>query len=79
MGADRADYLDGGLRPLACPTCATVVRVKKHSQAHTSIQWSTPTTACPALAGDPGAPGCPALRQAIQDAVRRGALAVGDG
>ncbi len=34
------DYLEGGLSELACDECGTVVRVRKHSGAQTSIQWS---------------------------------------
>ncbi|MCO1578766.1 hypothetical protein M8C13_23720 [Crossiella sp. SN42] len=83
MGGDRADYLTGGLRPFTCPGCATVVLVKKNSPEHTSVQWTTATTACPELTGRdrPSAQvvGCPRLRAGIEAAVAEGRLAVGDG
>ncbi|MGO1048968.1 hypothetical protein [Crossiella sp. CA198] len=83
MGSDRADYLTGGLRPLTCPGCATEVLVKKNSPEHTSVQWTTGTSACPVLSGAdrPSAqvPGCPRLRAGIEAAVAQGGLAVSDG
>lgn len=83
MGSDRADYLTGGLRPLTCPGCATVVLVKKNSPEHTSVQWTGSTSACPVLGGSdrPSAQvaGCPELRAGIEAAVAEGRLAVSDG
>jgi hypothetical protein len=38
--ADRRAYLEGGLVDLACDHCAGLVRVKKNSAEHTSIQWT---------------------------------------
>ena len=39
--ADQRSYLEGGLRELACDGCGALVRVRKGSPQHTSIQWTT--------------------------------------
>ena len=38
--ADQQAYLYAGLRELACDRCGALVRVKKNSPEHTSVQWS---------------------------------------
>jgi hypothetical protein len=69
--ADQRLYLESGLRELACRGCGALVRVKKSSPQHTSIQW----TARVAL-GETTAlvDGCATLRETIDRAVREGRL-----
>jgi hypothetical protein len=38
---DRKLYLEGRLAEVECLDCLARVRVKKNSEYHTSIQWST--------------------------------------
>lgn len=38
--ADRRRYLLDGLVDLACDHCGGLVRVRKHSPEHTSVQWT---------------------------------------
>jgi hypothetical protein len=82
---DHFEYLEAGLTPLACGRCGAVVRVKKNSPKHTSIQW-TPAAVrtCPVLAGHPGrsgtaanAFGCDRLHDEIAAAARDGRIETG--
>jgi hypothetical protein len=82
---DHFEYLESGLTPLTCGRCGAVVRVKKNSPKHTSIQW-TPTAVrmCPVLAEQLArsgttafAHGCDRLRDEIAAAVRDGRLETG--
>jgi hypothetical protein len=84
--ANTRDFLERGLVPVRCRACASEVRVRKASAAHTSVQWSSdPAATCPEFAarvaaGEVGAriDTCPKLRESIEDAVATGALAVPD-
>jgi hypothetical protein len=84
--ADHVEYLEAGLTPLACGHCGAVVRVKKNSPKHTSIQWTrAAATNCPFLAArvDRGGPsgiarGCDRLGEEIAAATRDGRLPTGD-
>jgi len=85
-GADHVEYLEAGLTPLACGHCGAVVRVKKNSPKHTSIQWTRAAAAtCPFLAtrnerrGASGvAQGCERLGEEIAAAARDGRVPTGD-
>jgi hypothetical protein len=83
---DHFEYLEAGLAPLTCGRCGAVVRVKKNSAQHTSIQW-TPAAVrrCPELAEHLERSGttafvhsCERLRNEIAAAVREGRVATGD-
>ncbi len=82
--ADRRAHLHAGLTELACDRCAARVLVKKHSAAHTSIQWTAVAVAActefaaTAAAGRPTAlvATCASLRASIERAVAEGRLAV---
>lgn len=51
MTAERDEFLTGGMRPHACRRCGTKVLVKKNSEKHTSIQWTTDAaSSCPVFA-----------------------------
>ncbi|MED5800623.1 hypothetical protein VX037_06225 [Gordonia sp. Z-3] len=71
------------MQELTCATCATTVLAEKYSPSHTSIQWlGNAQHACPELAARTAAgdqtstlPTCPALRDTIEEAARRGTLA----
>lgn len=84
--ADHFEYLEEGLTPLACGHCGAVVRVKKNSPKHTSIQWNRDAErTCPFLAGrdarvGPGgvARGCDRLGEEIAAAADDGRLPTGD-
>ena len=84
--ADHFEYLEAGLTPLACGHCGAVVRVKKNSPKHTSIQWTrVAEQTCPVLAarvahGEASgiAEGCDRLRDEIAAATRDGRLPTGD-
>jgi hypothetical protein len=78
---DRQVYLEAGLRDLACVGCAALVRVKKNSPLHTSVQWTCRAvetcaefTARRAL-GETLVDTCLTLRDTIDGAVRDGRLA----
>jgi hypothetical protein len=80
--ADHFEYLEAGLTPLACGHCGAVVRVKKNSPKHTSIQW-TPSAEqmCPVLRARLRggiAEGCDRLREEIAAATQDGRLQTGD-
>jgi hypothetical protein len=82
---DHFEYLEAGLTPLACGRCGAVVRVKKNSPKHTSIQWTTAAVrTCPVLAArleragtTAFADGCDRLREEIAAAVRDGRIETG--
>lgn len=83
--ADHFEYLEAGLTPLTCGHCGAVVRVKKNSPKHTSIQW-TPAAVrtCPVLAAQldhsgttANALGCDRLRSEIAAAVQDGRIEPG--
>jgi hypothetical protein len=80
--ADQRLYLEDGLRELSCAGCRALVRVKKSSPQHTSIQWTTRAvrecaefTTRVAL-GETTAlvDGCATLRGTIERAVLEGRL-----
>lgn len=82
---DRAEFLAGGLSPHRCASCGTEVLVKKNSEQHTSIQWTTDAaSSCPVFA-ERVAGGqntalldtCERLSESIADAAARGEF--GDG
>ncbi|MFC7343384.1 hypothetical protein [Saccharopolyspora griseoalba] len=83
--SDRREYLDGGLRPLACRTCGARVLVKKLSPEQTSIQWTGSTETCPEIS-ERAAGGqhpalvdtCPNLRSSIERAIGEGELPVSE-
>jgi hypothetical protein len=84
--ADKRRYVEDGLVPVRCARCATEVLVKKNSQKHTSVQWTSDAAAtCPEIAaqvaaGAQGARilGCGTLRQSIDDAIASGVVTVPD-
>lgn len=84
--ADRREFLESGLTPVRCGTCAGEVRVRKASPVQTSVQWSAdPAATCPEFAarvaaGEVGAriDTCPMLRASIEAAVAGGLLVVPD-
>jgi hypothetical protein len=83
--ADHFDHLEAGLTPLACGHCGAVVRVKKNSPKHTSIQWTrSAEQTCPNLAARLGgagqgiAEGCDRLREEIAAAAEDGRVPTGD-
>jgi hypothetical protein len=84
--ADKRLYVEVGLAPVVCGSCGTEVLVKKNSEKHTSVQWtSDPVASCPefAEAAADGRPsgqylGCPRLKASIEDAAVSGALVVPD-
>ncbi|HKT00363.1 MAG TPA: hypothetical protein VJT31_12590 [Rugosimonospora sp.] len=82
--ADRRRYLEDGLVDVGCDDCGACVRVKKMTEAHTSVQWTGPAAGlCAefATAGVPRAlvPTCVKLRASIERAVREGRLMIGAG
>ena len=85
--ADQRLYLEDRLAEVACLDCLAVVRVKKNSEHHTSIQWSSEALAsCTELGRRGTAPGprqvhesCPRLKASIDTAVREGRLRIHDG
>jgi hypothetical protein len=82
---DQRLYLDGRLREIACLDCLARVRVKKNSEHHTAVQWTTDAlghcTEFARLAGQPGGrpvhETCPRLMATIDRAVTEGELEVG--
>ena len=82
---DRRFYVEIGFVPITCASCGVEALVKKNSQKHTSVQWTSAGVAgCPeigaARAADPHALvlGCPKLADTIADAVRDGTVVVPD-
>ncbi len=83
--ADQRLYLEGRLVEVACAECAAVVRVRKNSESHTSIQWTADAVArCREFdrrdrAGERRVhESCPRLRSSIETAVKTGRLRMGD-
>jgi len=84
--ADHFEYLEAGLTPLTCGHCGAVVRVRKNSTKHTSIQWTRAAQrTCPFLAGRVEAAGpsgiahgCDRLGEEIAAATVDGRLPTGD-
>lgn len=81
---DRRRYLEGHLVELACLDCLARVQVRKQSEFHTSIQWSSEAvSACAEFAraraeGDPRPQqACRRLQESISSAVREGAIELG--
>jgi hypothetical protein len=81
--ADRREYLEGGLRDLACGGCDAHVLVKKNSPHQTSVQWTgRAVRQCAEFAArvalgeaTPLVDTCTTLRDTIDQAVRDGRLA----
>ncbi|MET9216971.1 MULTISPECIES: hypothetical protein [unclassified Nocardia] len=71
------------MHPVECATCGNKVLAEKFSPSHTSVQWlDDAESACPEFArraalGEPSSwiPTCAALRDSIENAVRKGELA----
>ena len=84
--ADKRLYVETGLVPVTCEQCGARVHVKKNSDKHTSVQWSTdPVRSCPEFAGAVADGtrsaqylGCPRLKASIDKAVAAGDLVVPD-
>jgi hypothetical protein len=82
--ADMRLYVEIGLVPVSCDQCGTEVLVKKNSDKHTSVQWTSDASAsCPQIAakvaaGTPAAQilGCSNLKACIDAAVARGDVTV---
>jgi len=83
--ADRRAQLEDGLADLACDHCGALVRVKKNSALHTSVQWTVKAAdgcaefAARRGAGEPSAlvATCGRLRDTIERAVSEGRLEAG--
>ncbi|MBM9458933.1 hypothetical protein JK386_03390 [Nocardioides sp. zg-536] len=82
---DQRLYTEARLVEVACLDCLARVRVKKNSEHHTSVQWSTEAlAACPDLSRrdrssarrDVHRP-CPRMTASIEDAVRAGDVPIG--
>jgi hypothetical protein len=59
--ADKRLYVEVGLAPVTCRSCGTDVLVKKNSNKHTSVQWtSDPVASCPEFAAHRGHGATPA-------------------
>lgn len=83
-GQDQRLYLDERLVEVACQDCLAKVLVKKNSEHHTSIQWSSDALAHCAefqrLDGEGGRQvhaACSRLRSSIERAVAQGELSIG--
>ncbi|WP_028638407.1 hypothetical protein [Nocardioides sp. URHA0032] len=79
---DQRLYTSARLVEVACLDCLARVGVKKNSDHHTSIQWTTESRRqCPELArrrgGRDAHPGCPRLAASIEAAVREGQVPIG--
>lgn len=84
--ADQRLYLEGRMAEVSCGACEARVLVRKHSEFHTSIQWSVEAVAsCEVFAGTAEAGGrvvhesCPRLKDSIEQAVKTGRLTLGGG
>ncbi|MGW9131838.1 hypothetical protein [Streptomyces sp. NPDC055681] len=71
------------VQSLACEQCATTVLVRKASLAQTAVQWPEGAGRCTEFAtakecGTAMVATCPQLRSSIEQAVRKGELAVVD-
>lgn len=79
---DQKRYLEGHLAEVACLDCLARVQVRKNSEPHTSIQWSSQAVGqCQEFARRgserPVAESCSRLKASIETAVRDGVLEVG--
>jgi hypothetical protein len=79
---DQRLYTAARLVEVACLDCLARVGVKKNSEHHTSIQWSSEARAhCPELSrrasGRESHAACPRMIASIEAAVRDGAVAIG--
>ncbi|GGO68754.1 hypothetical protein [Nocardioides deserti] len=79
---DQRLYTSARLTEVACLDCLAKVGVKKNSEHHTSIQWSTEARVhCPELnrraGGRESHVGCPRMLASIETAVREGAVPIG--
>ena len=79
---DQKRYLEGHLVDVACLDCLATVKVRKNSEPHTSIQWTSEAVAhCTEFArrgpDRPMMESCPRLKTSIEAAVRDGAVDVG--
>jgi hypothetical protein len=81
---DRRRYLEGHLVEVACLDCLAAVHVRKQSEFHTSIQWSTEAVSACAEFARARAEGdlrpqraCGRLQDSIRAAVRDGAIELG--
>ncbi len=79
--ADQKLYLEGKLVEVACLDCLARVRVRKNSEYHTSIQWSSEAVGQCTEFSRLSAEGrrtvqesCPRMKASIEDAVRQGDL-----
>ena len=85
--ADQRLYLDASLQEVSCLDCLARVRVKKNSEYHTSIQWTSEAQAnCSEFARKNAEAGhrlvhesCSRLKASIDAAVREGKLQVSGG
>jgi len=79
---DQRLYTTARLVEVACLDCLARVGVKKNSEHHTSIQWSTQARRqCRELSRRTGArdvkDGCPRLVSSIEAATRSGQIPIG--
>lgn len=82
---DRELYLRARLTEVACHDCLARVQVKKNSERHTSIQWTSEALAqCTEFARLETQPSgrairevCPRIRASIDQAVRDGRIEIG--
>lgn len=82
---DQELYLEGRLQEVACLDCLARVRVKKNSEQHTAVQWTSEALAhCQEFARLAAQPGgrpvyesCSRLMASIERAVEEGQLDVG--
>ncbi len=84
--ADQRLYLEGRLVDVACRRCDARVRVRKNSEYHTSIQWTTEAVGrCEVFSRGAAEGGgrvvhesCPELRASIEQAAKTGLLPMGE-
>jgi hypothetical protein len=83
---DQRRYLEGRMAEVACLDCLATVQVRKHSEPHTSIQWTAEAVAhCTEFAKQDADGGraimesCPRMKASIARAVAEGRLEVGGG
>ena len=79
---DQRLYTSARLTEVACLDCLARVGVKKNSDHHTSVQWSSEARAqCPELARRTGRrdlhQGCPRMVASIEAAAREGRVPIG--
>ena len=84
--ADQRLYLEGRMAEVSCGECAATVLVRKHSEFHTSIQWTAEAVdRCAVFSSTADAGGrvvhesCPRLKESIEQAVKTGRLSLGGG